>query len=103
MGSLARIREVGDNPTTEEAFGLTVRKIRLKRGLSQQALADQSGYHRTYIGLLEGGKKSPSLRTLFNIAITLQVRPSEMVRRVERLVHSNKNTYKKANPPREET
>jgi transcriptional regulator with XRE-family HTH domain len=56
------------------------------RGLSQQSLADKSGYHRTYIGLLEGGQKSPSLRTIFNIATTLQVKPSELVKEVERLV-----------------
>ena len=75
------------NRTPEEAFGLTLRKIRLKRGLSQQALADKSGYHRTYIGFLEGGHKSPSLRTLFNIAATLQVQPSMIVASVERLLN----------------
>ncbi len=66
---------------------MTLRKIRLKRGLSQQALADKSGYHRTYIGFLEGGHKSPSLRTLFNIAATLQVQPSMIVASVERLLN----------------
>jgi transcriptional regulator with XRE-family HTH domain len=85
MGRLARKQELGHTPTPEEAFGVIVRRIRLKRGLSQQALADMSGYHRTYIGLLEGGQKSPSLRTVFNIAITLQVRPSEVMRGVEQL------------------
>jgi len=54
--------------------------------LSQQTLADKSAYHRTYIGLLEHGQKSPSLRTIFNIAATFQVKPSEMVKRVEQLV-----------------
>lgn len=81
-------REDGDGRklTPEQAFGLTVRGIRLKRRLSQQALADKSGYHRTYIGLLEHGQKSPSLRTIFNIAATLRVKPSEIVKGVERLV-----------------
>jgi transcriptional regulator with XRE-family HTH domain len=54
--------------------------------MSQQQLADKSGYHRTYVGLLEGGQKSPSLRTIFNIAITLDVMPSQILREVERLV-----------------
>jgi transcriptional regulator with XRE-family HTH domain len=80
-------REAGGNRTPEQAFGLTLRKIRLKRGLSQQALADKSGYHRTYIGFLEGGHKSPSLRTLFDLAATLQVRPSKLMASVERLVN----------------
>ena len=81
-----RAPEAKGNQTPEQAFGLTVRRIRLKRGLSQQAVADKSGYHRTYIGLLERGQKSPSLRTIFNIAITLQVKPSDIVKRVDRLV-----------------
>jgi len=74
-------------PTPEQAFGTTLRRIRLKRGLSQQTLADKSGYHRTYIGLLESGQKSPSLRTVFNIAATLHVQPSRLVACVERLVN----------------
>lgn len=72
-------------PTPEESFGLVIRGFRRKRQMSQQALADKSGYHRTYIGLLERGQKSPSLRTIWNIATTLQVKPSEILSRVEDL------------------
>jgi transcriptional regulator with XRE-family HTH domain len=86
MGRPTREDGDGRKPTPEQAFGLALRRIRLKRGLSQQALADKAGYHRTYIGLLEHGQKSPSLRTIFNIAATLQVEPSEIVKGVERLV-----------------
>lgn len=67
---------------------MTLREIRLERGLSQQRLADMSGYHRTYIGLLEHGQKSPSLRAIFDIAGTLQVEPSHILERVQRLVRS---------------
>lgn len=52
--------------------------------MSQEELAHVSGYHRNYIGLLERGEKSPSLRTLFNLGGALSVRPSEILRRVER-------------------
>ena len=85
MGRLESVHAAKGNRTPEQAFGLALRKTRLRRGLSQQALADKSGYHRTYIGLLEGGQKSPSLRTIFNIATTMQVKPSEIVKEVERL------------------
>ena len=47
-------------------------------------LGAKSGYHRTYIGQLERGEKSPSLRTLFNLAATLGVAPSKIVAAVER-------------------
>jgi transcriptional regulator with XRE-family HTH domain len=87
MAKQGRAREAGSRLTPEQAFGRTMRRIRLERGLSQQVLADKSGYHRTYVGLLEGGGKSPSLRTIFNIATTLGVEPSEILRAVERLVH----------------
>ena len=86
MGRLERTHEADGNRTPEVAFGLTLRKIRRKRGLSQQGLADKSGYHRTYIGLLEKGQKSPSLRTIVNIATTLQVKPSALLQGVERLI-----------------
>jgi len=86
MGRLGREHEAKGNRTPEQAFGLALRRIRLERGLSQQLLADRSGYHRTYIGLLERGQKSPSLRAIFNIATTLQVKPSEILEEVERVV-----------------
>lgn len=54
--------------------------------VSQEELAARAGYHRTYIGQLERGEKSPSLRTIFNLCSTLQVNPSVLIRRVERLV-----------------
>jgi transcriptional regulator with XRE-family HTH domain len=89
MGRQRKAREAEGNQTPEQGFGLTLRTIRLKRRLSQQVLADKSGYHRTYIGMLEGGQKSPSLRTIFDIAATLHVKPSEIVKQVERLLERN--------------
>jgi transcriptional regulator with XRE-family HTH domain len=74
----------GHRISPEVAFGRVLRELRRKRGVSQDELGDRSGYHRTYIGQLERGEKSPSLRTLFNLAATLDVSPSSMVRGVER-------------------
>jgi transcriptional regulator with XRE-family HTH domain len=70
----------------ENAFGQVLRSVRESRDLSQEELAARAGYHRTYIGQLERGEKSPSLRTIFNLSSTLEVNPSVLVRRVERLV-----------------
>jgi transcriptional regulator with XRE-family HTH domain len=69
----------------ETAFGKVLRDVRESRNISQEELAARAGYHRTYIGQLERGEKSPSLRTIFNLSSTLQVTPSVLVRRVERL------------------
>ncbi|MBI2817829.1 MAG: helix-turn-helix transcriptional regulator [Acidobacteria bacterium] len=84
MGRLKRTDETERLSTPELAFGFVVRAIRRKQGKSQQWLADKSGYHRTYIGLLENGQKSPSLRTIFNISATLSVKPSKVLLQIER-------------------
>ena len=62
---------------------MILRDIRKERGLSQETLAFESGYHPTYIGQLERGQKSPSLRTIMNLAGVLDTPGSEMLRRVE--------------------
>ena len=70
----------------EIAFGRVLRDIRKAQSMSQDDLGAKSGYHRTYIGMLERGEKSPSLRTIFNLASTLKVDSSEIVKQVERIV-----------------
>lgn len=70
----------------EQAFGCVLRKIREERSVSQEALAYMGGYHRTYIGQLERGEKSPSLRTIFALAASLDVTPSNLLSEVERLL-----------------
>ena len=72
--------------TAEDIFGQVLRELRNERGLSQETLAFQSGCHPTYIGLLERGKKSPSLRIICSLGKALETPGSEILRRVESLV-----------------
>lgn len=72
--------------TAEKCLGLALKEFRKARGLTQEELAFQSGYHPTYIGQLERGKKSPSLRTIMKLAEVLAVSGSTIVRRVEDLL-----------------
>jgi len=67
----------------ERAFGFTLRRLRQDRGLSQENLGFESGYHRTYISLLERGQKSPSLQTIFTLSKALKIEPNELIRQVE--------------------
>jgi len=68
-----------------KAFGDVLRKARQERGMSQENLALQSGYHRTYISLLERGLKRPSLQTIFELAWALDLSPGELLTRVDRV------------------
>ncbi|MCL5405849.1 MAG: helix-turn-helix domain-containing protein [Deltaproteobacteria bacterium] len=72
--------------TVEEAFGLTLQGLRKARKMSQEGLGFESGYHRTYISQLERGQKSPSLKTVFQLAAALRASPAEIVSSVERIL-----------------
>lgn len=72
--------------SAESAFGEVLRELRLDQDLSQEALAHACDRHRTYISLLERGKHSPSIGTLFLLADALGTKPSEILRRVEAIL-----------------
>jgi len=66
------------NPRCIE-FGQAVRKYRHKKGISQEALADSTGIHRTYIGGIERGERNPTLLMIHRIAEALVVNPSALL------------------------
>jgi transcriptional regulator with XRE-family HTH domain len=76
--------------TPETAFGEVIRELRQRRGLSQEALSFACQRHRTYVSLVERGKNSPSLRTVWLMAEALEVHPSELIRRAERRLEDRK-------------
>src|ERR1700733_2553822 len=86
MGVRPPGRQKPSHTSPERAFGEVLRVIRKSRAFSQEGLSFETGYHRTYIGQLERGEKSPSLRTIVNLASVLRVKPWEMLRQVERVL-----------------
>ena len=60
-------------------FGEKLKEARLASGLSQEALALSLELDRTYIGLLERGKRNPSLFTIHKIATFLKIKPSDLL------------------------
>ena len=72
--------------TAENLFGEVLRERRRERGLTQESLAFTSGFHPTYIGQLERGQKSPSLRVILALAGALETRAALMIDRVELLL-----------------
>jgi len=79
----SRNSSISRNETIQKRFGEAVRMLRLKRGLSQEQLGFESGYHRTYISQLERGLKNPSLNTVFDLAKVLEVSPSSLIQIIE--------------------
>jgi transcriptional regulator with XRE-family HTH domain len=55
----------------KKRFGQNLRRVRQARGLSQEALADLAGIHRTEASLLERGGREPELGTLLKLAAAL--------------------------------
>ena len=70
-----RIQRAGGNAS---AFGRVLREVPKERGMPFN-----SGYRRTYISFFEQGKKNPTLSTVFDLAVTLKMTASEIVRSVE--------------------
>ncbi len=71
---------VDTDPRT--VFGMRVRKLRGKQGLSQEALAELAGFHRTYLGGVERGERNPGLLNIVAVARALGVTPSVLLRGV---------------------
>jgi transcriptional regulator with XRE-family HTH domain len=67
------------------AFGQLLWKYRLRQKMSQKALAAKAGHERAFINLIELGKTNPSLRSIFDICGSLQMKPSVFLREVEKL------------------
>ncbi len=59
--------------------GANVRKLRERRGWSQEVLAFESGLHRTYISGVERGVRNPTILVLQEIATALGVAPAKLL------------------------
>jgi transcriptional regulator with XRE-family HTH domain len=69
---------------TLKRFGIKVKMLRNLKGLSQEQLADLSDLDRTYISLIERGRRNPSLVNIAKIALGLKVPIEQVVKGVVR-------------------
>lgn len=66
--------------TEEIYFANRLRALRKARGLTQETLASACGLDRSYISLIELGKKSPTLRVIFKVSAALSCDPSTLLK-----------------------
>jgi len=60
-------------------LGRNVRRYRLERELSQEALADEAGIHRTYVSDVERGSRNPTIVIVEKLALALAVSASDLL------------------------
>lgn len=76
----ARAVKKASTPTVGSLLGAWVRKARQAQGLSQRALADQSGLSRSYVCDIERGRGAePSLATLDKLSVALGTSRSDLM------------------------
>ena len=62
------------------SFGTVLRQLRNKAGWTQEQLAFEAGIDRTFVGLLESGRRQPSLSVVFALASALGTSPEDLIR-----------------------
>ena len=60
-------------------LGVTIKRLRERRGLTQAALAKAAGVHRVYVAQIEGQTKVPSIATLEKLAKALNVKVGRLL------------------------
>ena len=71
----------------EKSIGRAVRAERLRRGLSQGALAEKANIERDYVSRIELAKCCMSISILWRISAALDMRPSALLALAEKMTH----------------
>lgn len=75
---------MGAVATLEKQFGIVMRRRREARGISQEALAEEAGLHRTYISMLERGLRMPSIGVVQTLARALKTTMTSLIAELEK-------------------
>lgn len=71
-------RDGAKRPPTA-VFGERVRARRVELGLSQEALAQRAGLHRTYVGSLERGERNVALINILRLGRALELDAGSLI------------------------
>ena len=65
--------------------GMVVRDLRTRKGLTQEVLSGLASIPRSHLAMIESGRISPKIDTLWKIAEALGMKLSELIERIEEL------------------
>ena len=60
--------------------GSNFKRVRLERGLTQEQVAERSGFSQQYLSGLEAGRRNPTVVTVYELAVALDVSHLELLR-----------------------
>ena len=67
----------------EEVFGILLKDVRKSKSISQEKLAEKTGLDRTFISLIETGKRNPTLTSICKLSQGLGIKVSELLKLYE--------------------
>ena len=74
-------------PYNSKVFGTVISRLRVQKGLTQEATSGLAGISRSHLAMLESGKKTVRLDTLWRIAETLGIKASELLELVDKEIN----------------
>lgn len=66
--------------TIYEKLGSNIKKLRTKRGLTQEELAEKAKLDLTSVNEIESGLRNPSVKTLYKISLALKISLEDLFR-----------------------
>ena len=63
-----------------KTFGIRIKELRLEKEWSQEVLAEKTGFHRTYIGMIERGERNLSLKNIEIFAHSFGLNISDLLK-----------------------
>lgn len=61
-----------------QIIGSNIKKMRIQKGMSQEELAHECGFYRTYINLIETARRTPSSYSLYKLAKGLKTKVDDL-------------------------
>jgi transcriptional regulator with XRE-family HTH domain len=66
-----------------KVIGSNFARLRKSKGLTQEAVAEKSGFSQSYIGWLERGRRNPTAISIWMLAQAIEVMPADLVQPID--------------------